>query len=152
MVAVTGKELLPMNKRRRFKIYPAGPMRGKNELGFLHNLELFARATAEVFKAGFTPFPVCGDWTYLAKVSPPPRIEDIHEASASWIEDCDAMLMLEGWEHSQGAMQERKIAERHSIPVFFSLAKLTEWADQLIEAEAVDPIRAAEEILARGDD
>ena len=40
---------------------------------------------------------------------------------------CDAMILTEDWERSEGAVAERELALEHGIPVFHTLRQLDEW-------------------------
>lgn len=140
------------NPRRRFCVYIAGPMRGETELHLLTNLDEFAAWTAAVFERGFSPYPVCGDSAYLAKVRPTPGIEQVHCSSLQWVPRCDAVFVLPGWQHSSGALEEVHVAERHGKPVFSELDDLCKWADDLVAVDRVDPVRAAEELIGKTDD
>jgi len=142
------------NARRRFLVYPAGPIQGqaKNILEILANLRRGQEHTARLFSAGFSPFPVFTDFAFLDMVEPTPLIEDVYAYSLAWMEKADALYMLPGWEHSTGARAERDVAERLSIPVFFDLPTLCEWADGIIEAQRHDPVSDAERIINRSDD
>ena len=40
---------------------------------------------------------------------------------------CDAVVMVDGWEDSEGAKAEQQFALARGIPVFYSVQELTEW-------------------------
>jgi len=141
-----------MNKRRRFRIYMAGAIQGATLLESLANMEAGNQWTARIFAAGFSPFPVFADEQFLRIVRPIPHIEDVYAYSLAWLVVADALFLVPGWERSRGTALERKEAERLGKPIFENLAELEQWADDLIDAAEVDPVRAAEEILRKGDD
>jgi hypothetical protein len=141
-----------VNKRRRFKVYVAGPIQGANILDTLANMEHGNQWTARVFAAGFSPFPVFADEQFLRIVRPVPHIEDVYAYSLAWLRVSDAVLLIPGWAGSRGAQAERKEAERLSKPCFESIDDLCAWADGLIAAAAVHPVAAAERIINRSDD
>ena len=141
-----------MNRRRRFKVYVAGPIQGANILETLANMEHGNQWTARVFAAGFSAFPVFSDEQFLRLVRPIPRIEDVYAYSLAWMAVSDAVLMIPGWQASRGATAEIKEADRLGKPIFEDITSLETWADNLIALEDIDPVRVAEDIMRRGDD
>jgi hypothetical protein len=49
----------------------------------------------------------------------------------------DAMLMLPGWELSDGATAERMAAEYYQIPIFYSVEQVLLWASEDLIQEVV---------------
>jgi hypothetical protein len=41
-----------------------------------------------------------------------------------WLQCCDAILMLDNWEDSQGAKLEHELAIRLHLPIYYSLGEL----------------------------
>jgi hypothetical protein len=91
-------------------IYIAGPMTGKQDLNF----PLFHREAARLRADG---------WTVVnpAEINPDPAAgwlacmrEDIKQ-----LVECDAVLMLPGWEWSRGASLEHTIAQRLGMRVIY---------------------------------
>jgi hypothetical protein len=56
------------------------------------------------------------------------RDEDVLEGTMELMRRCDAVLMAQGWEASQGATAERLEAIRLGIPVFEEMGGLIVWA------------------------
>ena len=56
----------------------------------------------------------CGDWNY----------EDYFNNSVEWIKVSDAMSVVPGYEKSSGVKRERKVAEQHKIPIFYTIKDL----------------------------
>jgi hypothetical protein len=46
------------------------------------------------------------------------------------LERCDAMLVLPGWENSQGTKGEMRLCEDRGMPYFFKLGDLEKWLSQ----------------------
>lgn len=53
------------------------------------------------------------------------------------LQRCDAMLMVEGWERSKGATEERELAKACGIPVFDTFAELVAAGLAIPKREAV---------------
>ena len=49
------------------------------------------------------------------------------EATASLLDRCDAVLLVPGWQESDGTLAERKRAKAQGIPVFETVVELREW-------------------------
>jgi len=50
-----------------------------------------------------------------------------YEADLELLRRCDAIFMLPNWTDSRGAIEEKKFAERHHIPIFTDLDDLNLW-------------------------
>ncbi len=44
------------------------------------------------------------------------------------LDRCDAVLMLDGWEESKGAVAEKALAEDFDMPVFYTIEEVAAWA------------------------
>ena len=53
----------------------------------------------------------------------------IKEYSLLWLELCDAVLLVPGWENSSGTRAELARAKELDIPVFGSLEAMTIWGE-----------------------
>ncbi len=138
--------------RRNIKVYPAGPIQGATIAHTLANIECGNMWTARIFQLGFSPFPVFSDEQFLRKVRPVPAISDIYNYSLEWLKCADAMFLLDGWEKSHGAQQEKRIAEENGIKVFFDLNDMCAWADGEINKHKVVDGSYIEMKLREGDD
>jgi hypothetical protein len=108
--------------------------------------------TARIFQLGFSPFPVFSDEQFLRKVRPVPAINDIYNYSLEWLKCADAMFLIDGWEKSHGAQQEKRIAEENGIKVFFDLNDMCAWADGEINKQKAVDGSYIEMKLREGDD
>ena len=136
-----------MTTRRNLRIYVAGPIQGVDLLHSLANLEHGQAFTAQVFQLGFSPFPVFSDALFIQKVRPVPPISDVYNYSLAWLRAADAMIVMDGWEHSKGCAAEMKEAEKMGVPIFHDITDLCAWADSQIV-----PDKTIEETLGRSDD
>lgn len=104
------------------RVYIAGPMRGIP----YYNVHAFDAAALSLEKGGFIPvspadldrvmgvdFLTCHDGNEDVGLPPLSLIlRDLHALA-----DCDAVILLEGWESSKGAAVEIAFAEFLGIPV-----------------------------------
>ena len=99
-------------------VYISGPMTGLPDL----NRDAFAWAEAQVIAAGLTPVnphTLCDpswDWNRCMRA-------DVTALCA-----CDALLLLPGWERSNGAQLELHIAHRLGLVVLTDADALREYA------------------------
>ena len=48
--------------------------------------------------------------------------EEYMKDSLSWLVDCDCIMMLEGWQHSRGAILERQVAWELGLELWYEEA------------------------------
>lgn len=53
------------------------------------------------------------------------------DATAAWIECCDAVLLVSGWQHSSGTLSEIARAEETGVPVFVSIESMHHYLERL---------------------
>ncbi len=99
------------------KVYLAGPMRGYDE----YNFPRFREAAAQLREAGYevlSPaemdeeldgFDGTTEWTSTIKEA---MMRDLPAVLS-----CDAVVVLEGWEKSQGATIETSVAKMVGMPI-----------------------------------
>ncbi len=103
------------------KIYIAGPYRADTIEQRDANIQQARDACAEIFRRGHTPF--CPHAMTARFDDDYPDIDDERflETGIKWLECCDAILMLPGWEDSSGSRAERKMAEDLDLWIYESL-------------------------------
>jgi hypothetical protein len=120
-------------------IYIAGPFRGKTPWDVETNIR-----NAETFGL------------HVARLNAIPRIPHTmyrffegslpdafwFEAAMSLLRDCDAILLIPGWQHSSGAMAEKAEAERLGKKVLYSVTEVEEWLGWVVGGPRF-PIQAA---------
>lgn len=95
-------------------VYVAGPFRGPNHWAIHKNIRRAEEIAFDIWRVGAVA--LC------------PHLNTIHFQDAlpddAWLTGdlellrrCDAVVMVPGWEYSQGAQAERKYAKEHNIPV-----------------------------------
>ena len=92
-------------RRCTAKVYISGPMTGYKEL----NRPAFDKMAIILNNQGYTvvnPSSVCVDgWEW----------KDYMHHDLRMLRSCDAIVFLDGWEHSKGACIERRYAKRLGI-------------------------------------
>lgn len=107
------------------RVYVAGPYSANNVLDVLKNIGRGEKMCAKLFSLGFSPFCPWHDKSYVidnfdAKFTP----EQFKEHSLAWLEVSDCVLLLDGWEKSNGTLAEIARAVKLGKPVYFSLNDL----------------------------
>jgi len=117
---------------KKIKVYVAGPMSG-NELDYLKNIRRGIRASVELLLKGFVPFSPFIDYPFFLALREGEEItaKQIKSYSLEWLEVCDAVLVLEGYEYSEGTQAEIARAVELDIPVFYSMEDLIEWYEDV---------------------
>ena len=101
-----------MKKKR---IYIAGPMRGRKGL----NYDEFTRVAFEFLNnpklydawIAVNPVEIGEDFGSAAEIDNDPELlERLMEFELAAVKSCDAIFLLHGWEKSQGAREELRVA------------------------------------------
>ena len=145
-------------------MFIAGPYTGKSMSDIEANVTNAARWGGVVKRLGWVPLCPHTNFHWMAD-------EDVlgfgfgHKSYYSdalvLLERCDAILMIEGYEQSEGAKAERAFAEEHDIPVFKhrhwdsthdGIPKAKHWGEYLFEWQrkrhalpVCEPLHASEE-------
>jgi hypothetical protein len=90
------------------------------------------RVCTEVMLAGFAPFAPWHDYHYQLALKDNEKlsIEDYYNYSIAWLKVSDTVLLIDGWQLSTGAINERDIAEQLNIPIFYSLEDLINYYEE----------------------
>jgi hypothetical protein len=99
------------------RLYLSGPMSNLPD----ENFPAFNEASAKLRAAGFTvvnPAELKVDVTGLTGRA---RWQKFLKADLKALVDCDAIVMLPGWESSEGAELERYVAKKLGIEVAYSI-------------------------------
>jgi hypothetical protein len=105
-------------------VYLAGPYRATTEYGVHRNIQRAEALALEVWRLGAACLCPHKNTAYFGGALP----------DAVWLEGylellrrCDALLVMPGSAASVGTAAETKEANARGIPVFWSLADLSEW-------------------------
>jgi len=95
----------------------------------LNNMRRGIRASADLLRAGLIPFCPFLDFLLWFVLDEGEIItkDEIYAYSMEWLEVCDVMYVLSGWERSTGTKKEIIRAKERGIPVFYTREDLMEW-------------------------
>ena len=110
------------------RVYIAGPYSADNVLDVFENMRKGIKLSTRVFEYGFAPFCPWLDYHYSLASNMPFTVDDYYQYSMAWLEVSDAVLLVDGWRESRGAMAEVDRAYKLGIPVFGHFAGLLEWS------------------------
>jgi len=118
-------------------IYIAGPFSAPTREGVERNIERAALVGVEVARLGAMPvIPHCN--------TAHPAFEHVQPydfwiaGTLSLMLSCDAVLLMAGWEHSNGARGEKEAADRCGMPVFHSIPELESWLSNYTRTKPVE--------------
>lgn len=118
------------------RIYVAGPYSGTDVITILNNIRIGMRLSTEVFLAGHAPFTPWLDFHFQLMLRENERlsVEDYYQYSLAWLDVSDCMLLVPGWEKSNGTVKERSRAVHLlRIPVFEDFDECISWANGEVE-------------------
>lgn len=103
--------------RPGMKVYVSGKMRGVHN----YNRGQFDRWTRQLKELGFdavNPMEIGDSIATPDEIDASPElVEKVLEADIAALRKCDAIFMLRGWETSEGARRELKVALEMNIPI-----------------------------------
>ena len=101
-------------------------MSSKNPVTFLDNLRKGMRLSTRVLLAGHSVFSPFIDFQLFFMTQEDEEITaaQIKASSMAWLRVSEAVVLVYGWQDSQGTKDEIAEAERLGIPVYDSLAAL----------------------------
>ncbi len=110
-----------MNKRRRIRVYIAGPMTNGGKGYDMKSVTDAIKVYLRLVELGFVPY--CPQFTMFCDFLEPGRVpyESWLELDHCYIDDCDAILRMPG--ESKGADRECEYAEACGTPVFTGIGE-----------------------------
>jgi len=105
---------------RTLKVYVSGPYTNGDRAKNIERADAAGRAVLKMGAIPFVPHTMTKDW----EKDPDFVYRDFLNFDLEWLRLCDAILMLEDWEHSPGAKVEREEAGRLGLLIFHSLDEL----------------------------
>lgn len=116
-------------------VYIAGPYSGKHH-DYRSYFEIDAhirqaqQAAAELARAGVGFFCPHGHSAHFEVITPEVLPSYWYELDEYFLSACDAILMLPGWERSQGSRGERDLSKVVGRPIFYEIDDAIEWATE----------------------
>jgi len=117
--------MLPlMDDVPRMRIYVAGPYTAPTPQEKRANIRRAREAAAEIYRRGHVPF--CPHSMTAGFEHDFPDIDaDVYlDTDLVWLRLCHGILMLPGWEQSNGAQIEHSVAKRSCLRIFYSLEEI----------------------------
>ena len=101
---------------KRVLVYIAGPYRNEKECEVFTNIMEARRVAIALWKGGFIPIcPHLNTFFFNGIVKSPKVFID---GDLEIVRRCDAMVMLDGWQYSEGAFEENELAHELGMPIF----------------------------------
>jgi hypothetical protein len=108
----------------RKRVFVAGKYNDTNVTNVLANMRKGINASIEVLKAGMAPYCPWLDFQWgLAEELSAGEYKDV---AMAWLSVCDAVVVLPGWETSEGTKAEIDCARELNIPIYYSVAALVD--------------------------
>jgi len=107
------------------KVYVAGSYSANNVLAVLRNIGIGEDVCAELFLRGYAPFCPWHDKDFIIK-RPYSKftVDMFYNYSLEWLKVSDVVLVLGGWENSEGTKKEIEVAEEIGIPIYYNVHDL----------------------------
>src|SRR5438067_11503686 len=99
------------------RIYIAGKYSDKDRRkidAYVNKADAAAREVARMGHVPFCPHKMTNYW----ENDPVLKYEDFLRIDREWLRFCDAILLLDNWQESQGAKEEFRMAEQMGLQVF----------------------------------
>ena len=110
------------------RVYVAGAYSDDNILGVLKNMQKGMRTGTEVALCGFAPFVPWLDYQFQLMLRPEENenltMDFYYNYSLAFLEVCDYVLVVPGFENSKGTLGEITKAKQLNIPVYYSIDDL----------------------------
>ena len=104
------------------KVYIAGKL-NDSAVGYIKNMYKMIKTAKEVRDAGYSVYVPCIDFLE-GLVDGNFDYKDYFENSQPWLLSADAVVLVPGWETSEGTKREIKLANENNIPVYYSVVDL----------------------------
>jgi len=105
--------------KRCERLYIAGPYTNADPLLVDSNIEVARDACAEAIRRNFIPFSPITMTAWFDEDYPDIAKESYLQLDIQWLLLCDSIFMLPGWENSQGAREELRIAQEMGMKVYY---------------------------------
>jgi hypothetical protein len=112
------------------RVYVAGAYSGTHVLDILENIRKGINLSKDVLLIGHYPFCPWADFLFdlVLKDKETISMDMYYNYSIAWLEVSDCMLLVTGWENSNGTKNEIVKAHEWNIPVFETIDELMEFS------------------------
>lgn len=109
---------------RRRVVYVAGKFRGASAWEVEQNVRRAETVALDVWRLGAAAVCPHTNTRYFDGAAPDAAFL---EGDLEILRRCDAVILVDGWEHSAGASAEAREALRCGLPIFTTLDRLARW-------------------------
>lgn len=107
------------------RIYLAGAYSADNVIGVLKNIGRGEFYAAQIFKKGYYPFCPWSDRIFVQlNFEVDFNVEMFYRYSMAYLEVCELMFLVPGWEESKGTLKEIERAKELGIRIITDLEDL----------------------------
>lgn len=121
-------------------IYVAGPYRAATREGVELNIQAAKRVGLLVAKLGASPIIPHMNTAHLDAVDPSIGDEYWLAATMELMRRCDAVVLVPGWENSEGTLAEIDEAHRLGLKVFATMHAFHRWADGALAPDPTEVV------------
>ncbi len=100
------------------RVYIAGPYGSDKPSGVEKNIAQAREAAAVLYRAGHAPFCPHTMTAHFELLFPEIPQPVYLSAGLEWLKQCDAVVLLPGWEESAGSLIEERLADYLGIPSY----------------------------------
>lgn len=113
------------------RVYVAGAYSADNVITVLDNIREGMRLSVRVMLAGFAPFCPWLDFHFqlMLREGELLAVEDYYRYSLAWLEVSDAVVLVPGWQNSNGTRLEVERASIIGLPIFYDPDALLKGCD-----------------------
>jgi len=115
---------------RPLRIYVAGPYTAPTREQVDVNIARASEATAVLLRKGHYPFSPINMTAHFDELYPDIDKDTYIKSDLKWLELCDAILLLPGWQESEGAKLEYKRAEEMGLTMYFHVYSIPEACEE----------------------
>jgi len=115
------------------RVYVAGPYSAPDHMQVLRNIRRGQNAAKKILDSGHYPFCPFIDYQLLFHGDENTSIETLYKYSLAFLEVCDVMIMLPGYEESKGCKGEIEFANEKKIPIVYVAKTFNMYAPMYVE-------------------
>ena len=106
-------------------IYVSGAYSSPDKRVVEENIKNHRETALRIWEIGYTAISPVMNTAYFEKDNL--KYDDIIEGDLEILSRCDAIFLIRGWHHSNGAEIEYRYASDHNMPIFFTFDDLRTW-------------------------